>query len=313
MKLFLKIMVSAALLFSLFAVPLSTAKAAAAPYSGTVTTNLNVRAKASASSKVIGWLKKGSVVQIYSTSKGWGETRYKNKKAYVSLKYIKPARAKSYTGTVTSNGLNVREKASAKSKIVGWLKKGNVIPIYSTSKGWGVTRYKNKKAYVSLKYIKLTPAPAMSFTMDKSKTYVYSVYGEETVYKYLSSSKFGTPYQWNKWIVEKEDVNVYYERESDSELLLASEEQDGSIGHPTVMLKYPLYVGQTWKPLQKSGSVKITSMNKSVKTPAGTFKNVIEVKSSQADSVAYYAKNIGMIKTIENGKTTQELVQIQKR
>ncbi|MFS0634875.1 SH3 domain-containing protein [Mesobacillus foraminis] len=314
MKVFIRAIALFTLLLSLSAFPMdmNTGKASAAPYSGKVTANgLNVRAKASTSSKVVGWFQKGDVIQIYSASKGWGETRFKNKKAFVSLKYIKKISVVKYTGTVTSNGLNVREKASASSKVVGWLRKGSVIQIYSTGKGWGEIRLNNKKAYVSLKYIKLSPV--MFFKRDKAKTYTYTVYGEKRVYKYQSSSTFGTPYQWNKWIVEAEEPAVFYERESTGELQTASENHEGKLGSPTILLKYPIYLGQTWKPNPKNHSFTVTSTAKTVKTPAGTFKNVIEVKSTGLDSIYYYAKNIGLIKSIEKGKTTQELQRISKR
>lgn len=119
MKVFIRAIVLFTLLLSIF--PMDMGKASAAPYPGKVTSNgLNVRAKASTFSQVVGWFQKGDVIKIYSASKGWGETRFKNKQAFVSLKYIKKIPVVKYTGTVTSNGLNVREKASATSKIVGW-------------------------------------------------------------------------------------------------------------------------------------------------------------------------------------------------
>ena len=70
-----------------------------------------------------------------------------------------------------------------------------------------------------------------------------------------------------KAIVSK---TVFYERESKSELLISSNPKDS----PTTQLKYPLYVGQTWKPNPKNQSFKITALNKTVKTPAGTFKTL---------------------------------------
>lgn len=214
--------------------------------------------------------------------------------------------AASNSGTVTANSLNVREKPSTTSKVVGWLKKGTIVQIYSTKKGWGEVWFKNKKAYVSLKYIKLSSS--LSFKKDKTKTYVFKTYGDKSVYKYVSSSRFGTPYEWNKWTMEMGETTVFYERESKSELLLSSNPK----GSATIQLKYPLYVGQTWKPNPKNQSFKITALNKTVKTPAGTFKNVIEVKQGSI-AVYYFAKNIGLIKRIENGKTTEELQKITKR
>jgi hypothetical protein len=77
---------------------------------------------------------------------------------------------------------------------------------------------------------------------------------------------------------------------------MTSENPDGKLGSPTLILKYPVHVGQTWKPNPKNHTFRITFITETVKTPAGTFKNVIEVKSSGWDSVSYYAKNFGLIK-----------------
>ncbi|WP_186763927.1 SH3 domain-containing protein [Planomicrobium sp. CPCC 101079] len=74
----------------------------------------------------------------------------------------------SHSGTVTANSLNVRSKPATTSAIVGWLPEGSIINVYSTHEGWGETYYKNKKAYVSLKYIKLSDK--ISFKETKQKT-----------------------------------------------------------------------------------------------------------------------------------------------
>ncbi|RFU61315.1 SH3 domain-containing protein [Peribacillus glennii] len=72
-------------------VPFSS-KTEAATLSATVTAaKLNVRDKPSTakSTKILGTLKKGTKVVVYSkTSNGWSEIRYKGKKAYVSSKYL---------------------------------------------------------------------------------------------------------------------------------------------------------------------------------------------------------------------------------
>jgi len=50
---------------------------------------LNVRSSASTKAKKIGSLKDGASVVVYSQTKsGWSEIRYKNKKAFVSTKYL---------------------------------------------------------------------------------------------------------------------------------------------------------------------------------------------------------------------------------
>lgn len=65
--------------------------------------------------------------------------------------------ATTYSATVNADILNVREKASTKSKKVGSLKRGNKVTVYNKlSSGWSEIRYKGKKAYVSTKYLKFS-------------------------------------------------------------------------------------------------------------------------------------------------------------
>lgn len=55
-----------------------------------VKTTLNVRNAPSTTAKVVGSLKSGATVTVYSKTKsGWSEIRYKKNKAYVSTKYLK--------------------------------------------------------------------------------------------------------------------------------------------------------------------------------------------------------------------------------
>lgn len=58
------------------------------------TANLQVREKASTSSKRLGVLKKGTAVQTYSKSNGWYEIRYNGKKAYISAQYTTATKPK---------------------------------------------------------------------------------------------------------------------------------------------------------------------------------------------------------------------------
>ncbi|WP_203363201.1 SH3 domain-containing protein [Bacillus sp. REN10] len=58
-----------------------------------VDTTLNVREKPSQKAKVVGSLKKNTVVYVYGTEPGgWSKIKYKNKAAYVASRYLKPAK-----------------------------------------------------------------------------------------------------------------------------------------------------------------------------------------------------------------------------
>src|SRR5581483_1458539 len=67
----------------------SVAQTPPAAETGTVTaTFLNVRAKASLQSNVIGTLKMGEAVTVLSKDGDWATVEYKGSQAYASLKYI---------------------------------------------------------------------------------------------------------------------------------------------------------------------------------------------------------------------------------
>lgn len=61
------------------------------------------------------------------------------------------------TGTVTASVLNVRQKASTSSKIIGKLNNGTKVTIVDTStKGWYKIKYGSGYGYVSSQYVSLT-------------------------------------------------------------------------------------------------------------------------------------------------------------
>jgi len=83
--------------------------------------------------------------------------------------------------------------------------------------------------------------------------------------------------------------------------------------HYYTELEYPLYEGKTFDDgWEEDLKYKVVSMNRVVTTKAGTFRNVIELKSPYG-STDYFAPNIGRIKVVENGKTVFELVKLSSR
>ncbi|MDQ0150487.1 N-acetylmuramoyl-L-alanine amidase [Eubacterium multiforme] len=131
--------------------------------SGTViASSLNVRSSASTKGSIKGSLKRGSKVEIVSTSKGWHKIKYKGGYAYVSADYVKTNNSSSSNkpssnnkiGKVTASSLNIRKGPSTKNSIIGSLKRGSKVEIVSTSKGWHKIKYKNGYGYVSADYIR---------------------------------------------------------------------------------------------------------------------------------------------------------------
>lgn len=54
---------------------------------------------------------------------------------------------------VTTQKLNIRTAASANSKVVGSLRMGDIVTVYSINNGWAKIVYKNKDRYVSTKHL----------------------------------------------------------------------------------------------------------------------------------------------------------------
>src|SRR5690606_21060803 len=112
----------------------SAAKAPAAPKAKTSyvrVSSLNLRAKASTSSKVLASLKKGTAVKhVGSVSKGWQKVKVGSKTGYVSVSYLSsskpaatsaskpPKSTKAKTSYVRVTSLNLRAKATTSSKVL---------------------------------------------------------------------------------------------------------------------------------------------------------------------------------------------------
>lgn len=73
-------------------------------------------------------------------------------------------------------------------------------------------------------------------------------------------------------------------------------------------LSYPLYKGKVFD--DGWGEMKtITSIDRTVETKAGTFYNVLEI-TDQDGWTMYFAPNVGIIKSADNGRTVMELVKL---
>lgn len=155
---------------------------------------------------------------------------------------------------------------------------------------------------------------ARFYQPDKSKTYVYEVFGgwwNETM-TYAGTNYTGT-HGWDLWKSVASDGEVTYtiEREDSSGYFYKDCENGTTCnGDSVTYLKYPLTKGQTWKTTMFApGTYTIVATDRTVTTRAGTFHNVIEVKSEEGD-LLYYAPNVGNIKSDAFGETVLELVEI---
>ena len=95
------------------------------------------------------------------------------------------------------------------------------------------------------------------------------------------------------FIGDSKGFNTWY----GAETFLEKENQKGLFYGRDKVLAYPVEVGKTWN--IESFTFTIESVNKTVEIPAGTFTNVVEVKTTEKGvegySTTYFAKGVGQI------------------
>ena len=197
------------------------------------------------------------------------------------------------------------------------LKKGEEFRVYRYQEvgnngyyglGGGLFVQKTSKIkYETPSKAKLALLEKPTYLMDKKKEYTYSFNGEIYKYTYLGKYEY-----WDKWGVNdgSQDGSVLLQYEDINGLYTGRVAPEYSID---LDIQYPVKVGKSWKigyegKGKGEGTAKITSLSKTVKTPAGTFNNSIEI--NQNGFIVYYAKNIGMVQSLYNGKVVTELTKI---
>ncbi|HFK1449495.1 TPA: cell wall-binding protein EntB [Bacillus pacificus] len=124
---------------------------------------LNVREKPNTESKVVEKVKNGQELKVINTEDGWTKIELNGKEVFVSSEFTKDIYH------VTANLLNVRTEANTESKILGRLKKDDVIESTNQVKdGWLQFEYKGKTAYVNVSFLSST-APVEKKADEKTK------------------------------------------------------------------------------------------------------------------------------------------------
>jgi uncharacterized protein YgiM (DUF1202 family) len=98
---------------------------------------LNIRAKASTDSDVVGKLKKNDIVEIIGIGEQWYEIHHNDGNAFVFAKFVEPLLK---TGRVNANKLNIRSLPNLDAEKIGLLTADKKIIIVDEIDGW----YKNK-------------------------------------------------------------------------------------------------------------------------------------------------------------------------
>lgn len=159
---------------------------------------------------------------------------------------------------------------------------------------------------------KPNPKPK-SYLMDNTKDYSWEYQDKGKTYlskvSYISRDAHAGGILWDLWQESSSDGEVYR--------FLVREDKDALyLGYPesyfNIEIAYPMYEGKKFEDWASADTYTIVSINRVVTTKAGTFNNVVEVRSGRG-ATYYYAPNVGLIKSVENGKTFAELVKLSPR
>ncbi|EOG8708001.1 cell wall-binding protein EntB [Bacillus paranthracis] len=124
---------------------------------------LNVREKPTTESKVVEKVKNGEELKVINTEDGWSKIELNGKEVFVSSEFTKDIYH------VTADLLNVRSESNTESKILGRLKKDDVIESTKQVKdGWLQFEYKGKTAYVNVSFLS-SKAPIEKKAGEKTK------------------------------------------------------------------------------------------------------------------------------------------------
>ena len=97
--------------------------------------SLNVREKASSTSKVIASVKKNTKLIVTKTSGNWGYVKVNNKNGWVSKTYLTSKAPVTSKTMYTTAKTTLKKKASTNSSTLKTINKGAAVVVYSTSSG----------------------------------------------------------------------------------------------------------------------------------------------------------------------------------
>lgn len=117
---------------------------------------LNIRSNPNSNSKILGTLLPKDQIEVIKIENGWAEFRYNNQEAFVSSRYIIKIEVSEKSEpfkVVSESRLNVRNKPSINSLVIGTLQPESLIDVFSKTEYWAKIRYNNNFGYVSARYI----------------------------------------------------------------------------------------------------------------------------------------------------------------
>lgn len=136
--------------------------------------NLNVRAEASTSGKLVGKMPKHAACEVLSEEDGWAYIRSGEVEGYVSLDFLLTGpdakiKAKELVRTVAiaqTDGLNVRQEANTESAVMTQVLKGEELEYVETlENGWIKVSIDGEDAYVAAEYVSVEDKLDTAITM----------------------------------------------------------------------------------------------------------------------------------------------------
>lgn len=128
---------------------------------------LNARRLPTASSKVVGVLKKDMIISVYGSKDNWYLTNVNGIPAYVSKSYTTDNLTTSpapiigdLLGKVTVDGLNIRSGPGSTYATLGTANRGTMVTVKSISGYWAKIDYGGKEGYTHKTYLKLLNQPS---------------------------------------------------------------------------------------------------------------------------------------------------------
>lgn len=205
--------------------------------------------------------------------------------------------------------VHIFSKPSASSKkYVKLPKNSGVVVTGQTKNGFSKIRYQFQYAYVKTSALKkVSPKAGTHYARDISKKYRYdvpmnagSIYARTFTASFLKTYK-PSPAVTNFWFYKSSPTQFGIMEYDTAKGLYTGDVEDGYL---SLSIKYPLKKNLIWSG-ELGQKTKITQTKATVKTKAGTFKNVVVTQNGKM--TYYYAPNKGLIQTKDRGKTFIQL------
>lgn len=129
------------------------------PVGALAMTTASVNLRKTANGEILMQLPKGALVNLLDVSDAeWYQASFNGISGFIASQYLDTKTTEkemAITGKVTTNSLNVREKAASDGKAIGSLSKDATCVIVAAENGWYKIKYDGGYGYVSSNYVKL--------------------------------------------------------------------------------------------------------------------------------------------------------------